>query len=154
MILRAIREAVVLTLLAALFGVAYTALTGRGFFGPSRALLPPTEGLQMITLAEAKAAFESGDGLFIDTRHPYEFNLGHIPHALNFPLADLDARRSDIERLPRGRRLFIYCDGAECNSSIETGARFLQLGFRDVHVLFGGWQEWKARNLPTEGDAR
>ncbi|MGE3780945.1 MAG: rhodanese-like domain-containing protein, partial [Pirellulaceae bacterium] len=42
----------------------------------------------------------------LDVRTPEEFNAGHIPDAVNIPV---DVLRSQIDKLPRGRDIAVYC---------------------------------------------
>jgi rhodanese-related sulfurtransferase len=148
----AVREAGIIIALAVVFGFGYTLLTGRGLFGPGAVAPRPPAGLQMISVDDAKAALADPATLFVDSRHPFEFSRGHLPHAVNIPLADLDADPAKLGTIPRDRKIIVYCDGAECNSSLEVAARMLQAGFADVRVFFGGWQEWQAQHLPLEGN--
>jgi rhodanese-related sulfurtransferase len=151
----AAREALIISALAILLSFLFTYSTGRGLFaraseqsaptGPAGAV-PPA----MIELDEARSLFESGAGLFVDARHEYDYRAGHIEGAVNIPLKDFDAHRERLHSLPRNRVLITYCDGADCNSSIELAAKLHQAGFSGVRIFFGGWQEWSSANLPTQ----
>ncbi|MCX6969773.1 MAG: FAD-dependent oxidoreductase [Verrucomicrobia bacterium] len=44
--------------------------------------------------------------VLVDVRDPDEFEEGHIPGAINFPLNELRAR---LDELPRDRELWLYC---------------------------------------------
>ncbi len=149
----AARQSVLLLCAAVFLGFSYSFLSQKGFFGkPSEVTAakvgnpPPSP----INLPEAKLLFESGDGLFIDARHFFDFRRGHIKSALNVPLAEFDNRQQTISALPRNKTLIVYCDAAECNSSIELVAKLYENGFGGVRIFFGGWQEWTTNRLPTE----
>ena len=152
----ALRDAVFIALSATVLGFTYTGLTGKGMFGPAHPdrtviSLPPGQAPAAISLAEAKSLFESDSALFIDTRHPFDFRLGHIRGAINEPLTEFNSEISALRRLPDNKVLIAYCDGADCNSSIEFAARLSSLGFRRVRIFFGGWEEWTSHGLPVEG---
>lgn len=151
----AFREALTILLCSAIFGFAYTFVQGKGFFGtpPPRSvtLELPTSSPAIVYLPEAKNMFESGKALFIDSRHEFDFKLGHIKGAVNLPLAEFDRHADLVSSLPKEKPLVVYCDGAECNSSVELAVKLRERGLRDVRVFFAGWAEWQNQKLPTEG---
>lgn len=49
---------------------------------------------------------KTADGLILDVRSPQEYELWHIPGAVNIPLGKL---RSQWEKIPRDRRVYLYC---------------------------------------------
>jgi len=147
------REAAIILLLSAFMGFVYTYATGKGFFAPSASskVRPPVTAPGIIDLAKARELHESGSALFIDSRHEFDYRLGHIKGSYNLPLTDLNDHTDYIERLPRDRPIVTYCDGAQCNSSIELAAILQSRGFSNVFIFFGGWNEWKTQHLPLEG---
>jgi rhodanese-related sulfurtransferase len=152
---RAARESGLILCAAVLLGFSYTFVTGRGFFGTKESPSAVTSvkvgpGPSPISLAEARKLFETKGAVFVDARHPFDFRRGHIPSAINIPLSELDANRKAVEALPRDSVIIVYCDGSECNSSIELAAKLYEDGLGGVRIFFGGWQEWTANNLPTE----
>lgn len=67
----------------------------------------------------------------IDIRAANVFRLGHLPRALNFPLASL---RDNLDELPRNQKLAIYCNhgyGAYLAYQILS-----QRGFDNAYLLF------------------
>jgi rhodanese-related sulfurtransferase len=145
----------VLAVCAVILGFSSTAIRGKGVFGASASLSPATQGVRsdsptMIQLPEAKRLFESGEALFLDARHAFDFARGHIPGAINVPLNEFDNRPGLPDSLPRNRILITYCDGVECNSSIGLAARLRDAGVSGVRIFFAGWNEWQAQHLPVE----
>lgn len=150
-----IREAAWILLAATVLGFAYTATFKKGLFSDESkesTTLPhkANANLPLIDLATARSLFESSSALFIDGRHEFDYKLGHIKGAVNLPLKDFEARKAFLASLPKDKTLVTYCDGAECNSSIEVAAKLFAEGFTDVRIFFGGWNEWNAHQLPTE----
>lgn len=88
------------------------------------------------------------DGLVtvIDVRPPDEFALGHLPGAINVPLADLQARLPEIDP---DREIVAYCRGPWCVMSFEAVAALRKRGFQ-ARRLEDGLPEWKAAGLPVE----
>jgi rhodanese-related sulfurtransferase/DNA-binding HxlR family transcriptional regulator len=82
----------------------------------------------------------------LDVRPEDEFALGHLPGALNIPLAELERRLSE---LPKSREVIAYCRGPYCVLSFEAVAALRARGYR-VRRLEDGYPEWKAAGLPVE----
>src|SRR4051812_45787551 len=59
-----------------------------------------------ITLDEAKAAFDSGNALFVDARGDMAFNQEHIKGAISIPNGGGEDRYS---QLPKGKKIIVYC---------------------------------------------
>jgi rhodanese-related sulfurtransferase len=150
-----IREALLISVAATILGFAYTALTQKGIFSapsPTPVLLTSDEGLspEMIQIEEAQELFGSGTAVFIDTRDELEYRAGHIKGAINIPLVEFDTRLDSLRALPGDEVLITYCDGTECSSCIEFANRLYSAGISNVKIFFGGWEEWKASQLPME----
>jgi rhodanese-related sulfurtransferase len=150
-----VREAALIAAAAVLLATAYNAIAGKGIFSEARheasstpvaQEVPPT----FILFEEALGFFNSGDGLFVDARHEYDYKLGHIKGAVNLPLKELDTHTSVYAGWPKDKLLVVYCDGAECNSSVELAKKLSAAGFTNVKIFFGGWTEWQANKKPTE----
>jgi rhodanese-related sulfurtransferase/predicted transcriptional regulator len=82
----------------------------------------------------------------LDVRPEDEFAQGHLPGALNLPLAQLGRRLSE---LPADREVVAYCRGPWCVLSVEAVALLRREGYR-VRRLKDGLPEWKAAGLPVE----
>lgn len=154
----AIREALLISVVATILGFAYAALSQKGIFSvhsPSPMLLTSDAGLspEMIQIEEAQELFGSGTAVFIDTREEWDYRAGHIKGAVNIPLVEFDARIDSLKDLPGDKVLITYCDGTECSSSIEFANRLYSTGISNVKIFFGGWEEWKSSQLPVETSA-
>jgi rhodanese-related sulfurtransferase/DNA-binding HxlR family transcriptional regulator len=86
------------------------------------------------------------DVTVLDVRPEDEFALGHLPGAINIPLAELERR---LGELPKSREVIAYCRGPYCVLSFEAVAALRALGYR-VRRLEDGYPEWKAAGLPVE----
>ena len=70
---------------------------------------PVTEApgeVQRVTLEESKAAFDSGEAVFLDVRSASSYAASHIPDALSIPLAELEAR---IDEINPNHWIIAYC---------------------------------------------
>jgi rhodanese-related sulfurtransferase len=145
---QALRETVWLVLLSCAVGFTYTAATKKGLFAEKKDL--PTVVPQMIDIAEAKRIFDSGEALFLDSRHEFDFNVGHIKDAINIPVDKFDQQRSKLAAIDQDHLIIVYCDGADCNSSFEMGGKLFTAGYRNVRIFFSGWQDWQSNSYPIE----
>jgi 3-mercaptopyruvate sulfurtransferase SseA len=59
-----------------------------------------------LTIAEAKAAFDKGEALFIDSRSEQAFKDDHIKGAINITLQD---DPSKYGKIPKGKKIIVYC---------------------------------------------
>lgn len=57
-------------------------------------------------IEESKAAFDSGDAIFLDVRSESSYATGHFPGALSIPLTELEDR---INELDPGDWIITYC---------------------------------------------
>ena len=79
-------------------------------------------------------------------REQNEWNLGHVPGALNIPAE----YRSNIEAAaPRDRRIVLYC--ASGNRSAFAAETLQQMGYRDVASMAGGFRGWVEAGGDVEG---
>lgn len=141
-------EIIILLSLSVIVGFFFSYLTKQGFFESAKEKTP-NEKFQLISLAEAKEAFFAGGAVFLDARHEFEYTAGHIRGALNIPLHNFDRYQSQLSEIPKDALLVVYCDGVQCNSSIELALKLSELDFKNIKVFFGGWDEWKTAGLPT-----
>lgn len=90
------------------------------------------------TTAEAGPKMDGG-ALTLDVRPDLEFKAGHIPHARNIPLEQLD---QDLVRLPKDRELVVY-DRTPARSR-QAADKLTAAGFT-VSELSGGLAGWTKR---------
>jgi rhodanese-related sulfurtransferase/DNA-binding transcriptional ArsR family regulator len=82
----------------------------------------------------------------LDVRPSDEFDLGHLPGALNIPLRELEARFADFDP---SQEIVAYCRGPYCVLSYEAVAALRKKGFK-ARRLEDGFPEWRAAGLPVE----
>lgn len=104
------------------------------------------DGLEPVSRRELRARLREGGVTLLDVRPEDEFAAGHLPGALNVPLARLDAAIAD---LPRDREVIAYCRGPYCVLSFEAIEALRRCGFR-ARRLEEGFPEWKAAGLKVE----
>lgn len=102
--------------------------------------------MEPISRDELLARMRDGSVTVLDVRPGDEFEVGHVPGAVNVPLAALERR---LDELPRDKEVIAYCRGPFCVLSFEAVAALRKRGFR-VRRLVDGFPEWKAFGLPLE----
>jgi len=92
----------------------------------------------------------SKDGLVtvLDVRPNEEYEVGHIPGALNVPLNEI---KKQLARLPKEQEIIAYCRGEYCVLAFEAVAALRKKGFT-ARRLEEGFPEWRAAGLPVEVD--
>ncbi|MCF7824980.1 MAG: hypothetical protein K9N35_12525 [Candidatus Marinimicrobia bacterium] len=106
-----------------------------------------------IKLPAAFSAHQNGGAIFLDARSEDDFQTGHIQGAVNIPVHAFVDSLPYLEKLAPDTRLITYCDGADCNASIELAFDLKMMGFSNVAFFFGGWQEWQQAGYPQGGDS-
>lgn len=104
------------------------------------------DDLEAVPPAELLERAKKGLVTVLDVRPPEEYAAGHVPGAVNIPLADL-ARR--LAELPKRREVVAYCRGPWCLMSFDAVALLRQRG-RKARRLQDGLPEWRAAGLPVE----
>jgi ArsR family transcriptional regulator len=100
--------------------------------------------LEPVSRAELLDRLKAGTATVLDVRPEDEFRQGHLPGALNIPLAQLERR---LAELPGDKEIVAYCRGPWCVLSFEAVAALRQRGYRSRR-LEDGFPEWKTAGLP------
>lgn len=88
------------------------------------------------------------DGLVtvIDVRPEEEFAAGHLPGAVNIPLAELEKH---LRTFDREKEIVAYCRGPHCVLAFEAVARLRKKGLT-ARRLQDGFPEWQLAGFPVE----
>ncbi|MER8885948.1 metalloregulator ArsR/SmtB family transcription factor [Mesorhizobium sp. M0408] len=104
------------------------------------------DALEPVSREDLVSRLHDGAVTVLDVRPEDEFAVGHLPGALNIPLAELERR---LGELPADREVIAYCRGPYCVLSFEAVAALRERGYL-VRRLEDGYPEWKAAGLPVE----
>jgi rhodanese-related sulfurtransferase/DNA-binding transcriptional ArsR family regulator len=104
------------------------------------------DSLEPVSRNELLKQTRAGLVTVLDVRPSDEFNLGHLPGALNIPLRELEARFADFDP---SQEIVAYCRGPYCVLSYEAVAALRKKGFK-ARRLEDGFPEWRAAGLPVE----
>lgn len=114
--------------------------------GVMRDFFSRRDALEPISRAELADRLASGLVTVLDVRPQQEYELGHVPGAINIPTHELLGRLAD---LPKEREVVAYCRGPYCVMSFDAVAALRAQGYQ-VRRLEDGFPEWKAAGLAVE----
>ncbi len=109
-----------------------------------RSYFDTRDGMEPVTRSELRARMKAGLVQVLDVRPEDEFAMGHLPGAINIPLARL---KKQLSLLDPAKEIVAYCRGPYCVLSFETVAILRKKGF-NVRRLEDGLPEWRAAGLP------
>lgn len=102
------------------------------------------EVMQVNNPLKVKRLVESGTVIVLDVRWPEIYDMGHIPGALNFPLADFEKEKKRLlSKLNPEDEILVYCAGVTCHDSHTFASRLVEMDFAHVTVYAGGFAEWE-----------
>lgn len=104
------------------------------------------DDLEPIPRKELLVRAREGSITVLDVRPPEEFSAGHLPGAVNVPIADLEKR---LRELDSKQEIVAYCRGPYCVLAYEAVARLRKQGLK-ARRLEEGFPEWKSAGLPVE----
>jgi ArsR family transcriptional regulator len=104
------------------------------------------DAMEPVSRDDLVSRLHDGMVAVLDVRPEDEFAVGHLPGALNIPLAELERRLGELQA---DREVIAYCRGPYCVLSFEAVAALRERGYL-VRRLEDGYPEWKAAGLPVE----
>jgi rhodanese-related sulfurtransferase len=85
------------------------------------------------------------DVLLIDVREPDEYQAGHIPGAVLWPLRDLPQH---LDEVPKDKTVIAVCRSG--NRSAKATDFLRETGFDNVHNMQGGMIAWEKAGYEVE----
>jgi len=107
----------------------------------------PVETIPQLSVAELKEQMADSELQIVDVRRPGEYVNGHVPRALNAPLASLDKSLGPLP-LQKNKPTAVICAGGYRSSA---AASLLQKqGFSNLLNVSGGTGAWVNAGYPVE----
>ncbi len=104
------------------------------------------DSLEPLPATELLSRARDGLVTVLDVRPPEEYAAGHLPGAINIPLAELEQH---LAELPKENEVVAYCRGPYCVLAFEAVRRLREQGYQ-ARRLENGYPEWKQAGLPVE----
>lgn len=104
-------------------------------------------GIKDVNAWNAVQLINHESAIVVDVCEPHEFKTGHIPQAINIPLAGLPGRVKELEK-HKNKPILISCKTG--NRSSRGAVILRKHGFEKVYTLAGGLVAWEKDNLPVE----
>jgi rhodanese-related sulfurtransferase len=99
------------------------------------------------TVVGLREVLENGEVHLVDVREQVEFAGGRVAGASLLPLAELEARHSELDHT---KPIYVMCRAGR--RSAEAQRKLHDLGFTNVINVAGGFEAWKKEKLPFERD--
>ncbi|MFH0812058.1 MAG: rhodanese-like domain-containing protein [Pseudomonadota bacterium] len=89
--------------------------------------------------------------LILDARSPEEFQEGHVPGAKKLPYEYFSEKSPQIlQGIPFDQEIITYCEGIDCSNAEDLTLLLKEMGYKNVKVFPGGWEEWTENRMPVE----
>ncbi|WPC19266.1 metalloregulator ArsR/SmtB family transcription factor [Pediococcus inopinatus] len=95
------------------------------------------KGVKIISLEQAFSWRRNS--VLLDVRPVDEYEAGHVDGSINIPLSELE---NNYDKLPKGKRIIVYCRGRLCVNSNQATRSLNEHGF-DASSLNSSYQEWR-----------
>lgn len=108
-----------------------------------------------LTKEQVKEMMESGTIIIVDARSEHEYEDGHIPGAVNIPYEKLVEYSQTLNNnVPLDATVVCYCRSVTCDLSDNLAQELRLMGYENVLLYRGGWDEWSEAGYPGETGRR
>ena len=103
----------------------------------------PSDEIKVLALESYKTqlANEERDHYFVDVRTPKEVADGQIPGAINIDYKNANFKEK-VSELDASKPMYLYCRSG--NRSGKASKILVDLGFKEIYDLEGGWLVYSA----------
>jgi rhodanese-related sulfurtransferase len=107
----------------------------------------PVDAIAQVSVSQLKEQMANSDLQVVDVRRPGEYVSGHVPSALNAPLASLDKSLGPLP-LKKDKLTAVICAGGYRSSA--AASLLQQQGFSNLLNVSGGTGAWINAGYPVE----
>ena len=99
---------------------------------------------QSVSYINVNNLIKGNNYIFLDTREPNEYNVSHVPTAINIGYNNF--KNNKIKKIISNKNvpIVVYCTIGIRSEKI--GEKLIKLGYTNVQNLYGGILEWKNQN--------
>ncbi len=118
-----------------------TTIAGRRQPAPAPERKPVIKTKHDITLDQFRDMVRNQGAVVIDARSTYEFEDGHVAHAVNLPAGEFAAHIDEVEQMiGRDQLIIIYCSSASCEAGDMVYELLADRGFSNMRIYRPGWR--------------
>ncbi len=100
-----------------------------------------------ISVADAKAAIDSGKAAVLDCRTEKEYKAGHVPKAVHLQRGLLEFKAA--KKFPdKSAYIIVYCKSG--GRSCLGACTLTDMGYTNAVSMAGGWKAWVKAGYPIE----
>jgi glyoxylase-like metal-dependent hydrolase (beta-lactamase superfamily II) len=111
----------------------------------------PLDAIEQVSVSQLKKQMANGELQIVDVRRPGEYVNGHVPSALNAPLASLDKSLGPLP-LQKDKLTAVICAGGYRSSA--AASLLQQKGFSNLLNVSGGTGAWINAGYPVESPSK
>jgi rhodanese-related sulfurtransferase len=104
-------------------------------------------GIKSLAPARCVLLINRESAVVVDVSEVGEYNAGHIPNALNVPIAGFSQGAATLDKY-KERPVIVVSRNNQRALKAATALR--KRGFASVSLLAGGFAAWEKENLPLE----
>jgi rhodanese-related sulfurtransferase len=114
----------------------------------------PGNAVKKLTIEEFDKARQEKGAIILDVRSPQEFNQGHVPGAVNVPVAGPGSEEFEkrVGVIDRSKPVLIHC--MRGTRSASACQKMEKMGFTQLLDFSGGFAAWKQASKPIEEGSR
>ncbi|WP_420574931.1 rhodanese-like domain-containing protein [Kordia sp.] len=101
----------------------------------------PSDEIEILDATTFKEAIASKNVQLIDVRTGLEYRSGHIENAENIDFFDRANFNESFASFNREEPIYLYCRSG--NRSQRAAKKLVQIGFKKIYDLKGGYKAWK-----------
>lgn len=98
-----------------------------------------------ISVQDAKKDVDAGHAIIVDSRGEAAFKTERIAGSINITSA---SETEKIEKLPKDKKIIIYCSCATEGTSAALSFQLNQAGIANTYALTGGTKAWQDAGYP------
>jgi len=138
-------------LIGAVLGFLSNRIRVKGKLSWTPGEFPPIEqeavaaGIPVVRWEEFRAARDAG-GVVLDARSESQYNRGHVPGAISFPVGDgFDALMRHAVHLLDTEWIGVYGEESETTEALRVARMLRECDFEKVYLYVGGFEDWIGR---------
>lgn len=109
-----------------------------------------TDGIRTVGLERMREIVQSG-AIVIDARTAEEYEEGHLPAAILVDYYEMGRYLDEVlPRISPEQEITLYCAGPDCEDSELLARELYTMGYTNLLIFKGGYEEWIAAGLPVE----